>query len=434
MKRNLKILLLAFLIGLVCYLWGYLSLRYDFFPSSLVHTTLAFIETHSNIILYDSASGGQRVGRSSQIDLIRSLPYLGVTETVAKQESGVTILKPDNIYPGYNLFTTGHDDEAFLVDNKGRLLHYWRCLREKIIWETSDTLRPKYRGWRCFFAFKDLDLLVIYDYLGLAKIDRKSRLKWIYKGGCHHDLWVTHNGDIYVLGSRHEKEAFYNDNIMISDYIIVLNSSGKEQHRIRILDLILNSKYRFLLPSPEQMTGAYSLDILHTNSIQVFDGNLQNKDPELFKKGNILLSVRNLSTIFIIDPEKKEIIWAWGPTNISFQHKARLLDNGNILMFDNGLKRSRVMEVNPINQKIIWQYEGKEGEPFFSDIYGSCERLPNGNTLIVLSKQQKIIEVTPEKEIVWTYTLPAASTFKAPVIYEVWRYPIDYFSPGLFSQ
>ena len=33
------------------------------------------------------------------------------------------------------------------------------------------------------------------------------------------------------------------------------------------------------------------------------------------------------------------------------------------------------------------------------------ERLPNGNTLITDSKNHRVIEVTPKKEIVWTYQM-----------------------------
>ena len=37
---------------------------------------------------------------------------------------------------------------------------------------------------------------------------------------------------------------------------------------------------------------------------------------------------------------------------------------------------------------------------------GSVQRLPNGNTLISESEKGHVIEVTPDKEIVWEYWFP----------------------------
>lgn len=425
-----RLFLVIILVGLAFYLWGFLSLYYGFFPSALVRTSLSFLEEPPHRILHNTATGAKRVGISSQFEIIRSLPYVGLVENKNKTTSeGVSFIDSEFSYEGLNLYTTGRDDEAFLIDMKGKLLHYWRYPREKIIWHSELSDRSQsYRGWRSFYAFNNLDLLVIYDYLGLAKIDKNSRLKWVFKGGCHHDLWLTQSGEIYVLGFSDEKKPeLYGDALIVCDYIIILDHSGTEKKRLSILDLISNSPYSFLLPNVANVNESERLDILHTNSIQVFDGSLEYKDKRLFKKGNILISVRNLSTLFIIDPAKQEVIWAWGPSNISFQHKARLLGNGNILMFDNGLKRSRILELDPIKNKIFWICDRKNGETFFTNIYGSTQRLPNGNTLGVVSKSQTVFEINPDHRVVWSFSLPLGEDEKAPVIYEMQRYPLNHF-------
>ena len=70
--------------------------------------------------------------------------------------------------------------------------------------------------------------------------------------------------------------------------------------------------------------------------------------------GNVLLSLRMLNTVAIVDKKSGDIIWRWGRHQIGHQHDARMIDNGNILVFDNGVHRSgygpeysRVVEVNP---------------------------------------------------------------------------------------
>jgi hypothetical protein len=85
-----------------------------------------------------------------------------------------------------------------------------------------------------------------------------------------------------------------------------------------------------------------------------------------------------------------------------------LLENGNILLFDNvGVKGySRVLEFDPVAREIVWQYGGQAQEPFFSRAIGSCQRLPNGNTLITDSESGRAFEIAPDRAIVWEYVNP----------------------------
>ena len=56
---------------------------------------------------------------------------------------------------------------------------------------------------------------------------------------------------------------------------------------------------------------------------------------------------------------QQTVIWAitgmW-----KFQHEPRLLDNGNILLFDNmgNAGMSRIVEFDPLTQKVVWTYKG----------------------------------------------------------------------------
>jgi hypothetical protein len=40
--------------------------------------------------------------------------------------------------------------------------------------------------------------------------------------------------------------------------------------------------------------------------------------------------------------------------------------------------------------------------PFLSRIRGMCQRLANGNTLVVNSDGGEVFEVTPDREVVWS--------------------------------
>ncbi len=103
--------------------------------------------------------------------------------------------------------------------------------------------------------------------------------------------------------------------------------------------------------------------------------------------------------------EKEKITWSWGPGNIERQHHPSLLDNGNLLLFDNGSfrKYSRIIELDPVKKEIVWNYQALPLDHFFSRIRGSCQRLPNGNTLITDTETGRVFEVTRSGKKVWEY-------------------------------
>jgi hypothetical protein len=84
---------------------------------------------------------------------------------------------------------------------------------------------------------------------------------------------------------------------------------------------------------------------------------------------------------------------------------------GNLLLFDNrgdveNVGASRVIKCDPQSRKIIWDYPEPDPPRLYVSFLGSQSRLPNGNTLIAESNNRRIIEVTPNRDIVWEYRSP----------------------------
>ena len=72
------------------------------------------------------------------------------------------------------------------------------------------------------------------------------------------------------------------------------------------------------------------------------------------------------------------------------QHDPDLLPNGHILVFDNlggdpACGRSRILELDPVTQAIVWSYAGCNGDRFYSEAWGEQQLLPNGNVLVTES-------------------------------------------------
>ena len=145
-------------------------------------------------------------------------------------------------------------------------------------------------------------------------------------------------------------------------------------------------------------------DLLHTNSIQILDRDV----PALRRRGDATISIRNLDMIAVVDLGQHRIVWSWGPAEVENQHQPTLLDNGHLLVFDNGPRspHSWVIALDPETGKVVWQYTADPPEAFFSHIKGGYEKLPNGNSLIAELERGRVIQATPEGDVVWEFFNP----------------------------
>jgi hypothetical protein len=158
------------------------------------------------------------------------------------------------------------------------------------------------------------------------------------------------------------------------------------------------------------------------------------------KDGNILASLRSVSAVVIISRQTGEVIWHLDSTVLAQQHCASELDNGNILIFDNGTFRhhqsatySRALEVDRSTKKIVWQYRDKSSPmAFFSPFMGGAQRLQNGNTLITEAMFGRIFEVTSEGKIAWEFVNPHFADYKGLGAPELKDIGFDYPANAVF--
>ena len=129
---------------------------------------------------------------------------------------------------------------------------------------------------------------------------------------------------------------------------------------------------------------------------------------------HILASMRSVSAVVIIEKATGDITWKLSSDVLAQQHNATELDNGNILIFDNGAFRAgesvtytRAIEVNRRTKEIVWEYRDKsQMHNFFTPFMGSAQRLANGNTLLCESAFGRLFEVTADGYICWEYVNP----------------------------
>ena len=154
----------------------------------------------------------------------------------------------------------------------------------------------------------------------------------------------------------------------------------------------------------------------------------------------IYISTRHLSRITKIDYPSGNIIWNLGHsmpsgqvemgTNLgfSFQHSIEVLDNGNILTFDNGnlspefrgtnepISRAIEIEINGNDASLAWSYDLPT--ELFGFASGNAQKLENGNVLITtVGGGGRSLEVNQEGEIIWeglyNLSLPDGAVYRA---------------------
>ena len=376
-------------------------------------------------------------GELSQADSLKKLAALGYVSWVPSEaekdikKTGVTQYDPELAFEGVNLYASETLSEAYLIDMYGNILNKWT---------TGD---KKAFQWQYAELCDNGDLLVIADDHMIMRLDWNSDIKWSNKIRAHHDVWTDKGENVYTL--EHEEELVFWHGIpipILGDCVVVLSTNGELKKRVRIYNLmkelisfhkivkvyagvldykILKKVIKRKINGENIFTKVDCFDILHTNSFEILKSDING----FCASGDWLLSSRALDVVMVVNPSRGELVWSWGPGEISKQHHPTLLENGHLLIFDNGTERgfTRVVELDPVIQKIVWEYKSDSPEGFFSPFRGCNQRLPNGNTLITESDKGRVFEVTKKGKIVWEFYNPNVDTEaeKREVIYRMMR-------------
>ncbi len=262
------------------------------------------------------------------------------------------------------------------------------------------------------------------------EMDWNGRVLWeVKRPDHHHDGRLLRNGNIMLLCSKELPEAFsrrvrggragteVDGKTMWADFLVEVTTAGEVVWQW--------STWEHLDPEKDGLTALQDDRSEWTHANAVFE------QPD----GNLLVSFRNISTVIRIDRGTGNITWKMGAPPLAGQHAPNLLPNGNVLIFDNGPHRldesfpfSRVVEVNPATNEIVWKYQEPRPFNFYSPRISNAQRLPNGNTLINEGVFGRFFEVTPDGDVVWEFVNPyfgpdtAAAKMQNNGVFRVYRY------------
>ncbi len=174
-----------------------------------------------------------------------------------------------------------------------------------------------------------------------------------------------------------------------------------------------------------------NIDFDHPNAF-VFD-----------QDSNYVISWRNFGEVTKIDGVSGQIIWRLGGRHNQFtfvddpfggfsgQHCVRLLDDGDLLLFDNGLRHnppeSRAvqyrLDTRAMTATMVWQY--RHNPPLFTPFVGSVQRYADGRTLIGFGWASTVVEVGPAGDWKWEGHLTFDGS-PPPFFYRMWKVPSLY--------
>ena len=321
--------------------------------------------------------------------------------------TGLTALDEHRACPGYTLYAPMFGPGAvYLLDLHGREVHRWELPYPPGLYgyllpnghlfyggKIRDETWDRFPAWH---RFKGGVLL---------EVDWHGNVVWEYRDpDHHHDARRTPSGGALYLTVERIPDTIAARvqggvpgsarNGMWADVLVEIDASGHRlwewhayEHLDVATDIITFNDARY--------------EWSHANTVVPLPGE------------RVLVSFRNISTVAIIDQRTGAFVWKLGYDVLAQQHDPSLLANGNILVFDNGACRkdqampaSRVLEVEPVTQTIVWEYHDTPVYNFFSPYISGVRRLSNGNTLITEGNFGRMFQVTPDKQVVWEYVNP----------------------------
>lgn len=280
------------------------------------------------------------------------------------------VYSSDKAWAGTTLLADNH------TSGKPRIIEV--NMRGEIVWEyvLPDNLKQYTNPGFDVEWLSNNNILFVLPLKGVYEIDRDGNIVWSYLDSkISHDADRLPNGNtIFVFGSGDT----------ISDpQVKEVNQQGQIVWTWYARDHFDMAPYNDI--NDDGWT--------HTNAVT------------RLSNGNTWISLRNFNLVAEVDPEGA-VIKTLGEDILIEPHDPEILPNGNILASSHN-RPQRAVEIDSNTGQVVWAYLWTD--PDVAPLR-DADRLPNGNTLITGST--KIIEVTPQGEIVWQLSLGV--TFKTP--------------------
>jgi hypothetical protein len=372
----------------------------------------------------ESTEGQEAAHSGAKLGLLAELGYVDFAEGGDPSRSGVVEIDEARSAPGYNLVTSLPDSTTLLLGPGGEEVHRW------VLEGTTHTPRSE------LLSNGDVLILAHSEAAGdeagsfLTRLAWDGTTIWRLDIDAHHDVRITPKGDILTLTSRFAHLPGFGARCR-DDLLKLLSPNGKRITQCSLFEL-LSSESGFFKRAGQQIArrewGTPWIEVFHANSAHWLPYPELIGTSPLYRADSVLVSLRSQNTIAIVDVRRRESLWMWGWEELEGQHDATFLPNGNILLFDNGnveRMHSRVLEVDPRTEQIVWEWRAPHPPDFYSEGRGTVQPLANGNVLVGNSNSGEAFEVTRDGDVVWRYLNPFVGERGRSVL-RIRRYDLEY--------
>ncbi len=243
------------------------------------------------------------------------------------------------------------------------------------------------------------------DYSGgkVFIVDANGKVEWEYKTGTCDDLWVLPNGNLLfntghgVLEVDRDKKTVFSYESPSEVYACQRLANGNtfigECTAARLIEVEPSGKIAFELPIPPPDSK--------------YAGHAYIRNARKLANGNYLVCFYSQEVVRELDPKGNvvaEIPAIGGP------HSAARLANGNTIVACGDLKKEAMVFEADKTGKTVWKVTHDELPGISLKFLTGFQRLANGNTVLSnwvghgeFGKAPGIIEVTPDKKVVWTF-------------------------------
>ncbi len=422
-------ILLAWGFVMVCFLFGFQVGRQHWFPFNQV------------------------MGAINQVKDIRSKLQGNPGGYYVKDERKETVIihRPKEMAPGLTLMA-GVGPKGYLyasiIDANGNAAHHWD-LDWFHVWPDAKHIpefkRPKEHPGvdvHGMWLSQNGDLTYNYNDLGLVQMDICGKVKWRLPHLTHHSVDMDDAGNFWVgdlvLHYKPDPAMPNYHPLYYENGIIQVSPDGKILQRFSLFDILKENGMQGLLYMSAQNHNDTSVccDMLHENDVEVFKSGMK---PDVFKTGDVMVSIRNLNTVIVFDPKTRKIRHLIAGRFIR-QHDPDFIDGSTVTVFDNnnvGLAQeqgsSRIVEYSAKTGQTRILFEGTPAHPFYTNEGGKQQRLDNGNILITEMNRGRALEVDPKGELVWEFFNHSDKGLLG-VLDQAQRLPPGFMSPDRLKQ
>jgi hypothetical protein len=266
--------------------------------------------------------------------------------------------------------------------------------------------------------------------MGMMKLDWDSKILWMVPARYHHSVDVGPDGRLYTLYQEIATERVEGISWirppLLNEGVAILSPDGVELDRINIVDAFVGTPFESYL---SRVLRTYKGDSLHLNDVTIVTPEVASRS-RIARAGELLVSIREMSTVAVIDPNTRKVVWAESDLWTE-QHEPVLTTGYNILVFDNrgpGDGTSRAIEWDTAKKSVVWEWTGTTELPLTSLWGGTVALLPNGNRLVTGSEGARAAEVTDDGEVAWEWRSDRRfSDGRIANLMEMMRLPASFF-------